>query len=266
MEGAEWCHCMAPLSQVSLSLRGPWGVAQCHYCCMAPSVTGVTVPTWSLGCDTVSLSLHGPWGITQCHRGCTVPLVSHSAAVQPCSIAQRHCCSLGCHMVSLSPRSAQGVTVTAGLPGARQCHCSSCGLSHGVTVSARCMGCHIVLCHCMAHGVSPSVTITAWPGVSHTVTAQDTPQCRPLRIPWAVTQCRCAPPGCLTPRPHRLWGTPGTAQRVPAAQVPATPNPTSPWGDTSRSPSPPPTQPGRTLLPGEQPFPITHQPAPSAGL
>ena len=222
-----------PVSQVSLSLHGPWSVARCHRHCVVPGVwhsvavtacphagvTDVTIPAWSLECGAASLSPHSRRGVTQCHRGCTVPLVSHSAAAQPCSIAQRHCCSLGCHMVSLSPRSAQGVTVTAGPPGATQCDCSSRGLSHRVTVNAWCMGCHIVLCHCMAHGVSPSVTVTAvpqcitqcrchcmahgvspsvtvtaWPGVSRTITAQDAPRCHPLHVPWAVTQCCRAPP------------------------------------------------------------------------
>lgn len=153
-------------------------------------------------------------------------------------------------MVSLSPRSAQGVTVTVGPPGATQCHCSSRGLSHRVTVSARCRGCHTMLCHCvahgvsptvtagpqcitqchchcMAHGVSPTVTVTAQPGVPHTVTVQDTPQCQPLHTASPAPTCHCAllP---VTSCPHRPWGTPATAQLVPAAQIPPTPTPCVP--------------------------------------
>lgn len=195
------------LSQVSLSLHRPRGVAQCQCHCTAP------------------------WGVTQCHHGCIAPLVSHGAAVQPCGVAQLHCCSLECHMVSLSPRSAQGVTVTVGPPGATQCHCGSRGLSYRVTVSAWCWGCHTMLCHCvahgvsptvtvtagpqciiqcvchcMAHGVSPTVTVTAQPGVPHTISVQDTPQCHPLHTPSLASTCHCAPPPCRThgapPRQH----------------------------------------------------------------
>ena len=231
---------------------------------MSPPGTGVisvTVPVWSVGCGTVSPSLHGP-RCHRCHRSCMVPGVWHGVTVtarppgrhtvspwlhSPTRVTQcyraalRYCTASlllpGCHMASLSPHGAQGVTVTAGPPAATQCHCSSRGLSHRVIISAWCMGCHIALCHCMAHGLSPSVTVTAvpqcitqcrchcmahrvspsvavtaWPGVSHTVTVQDTPPCHSPHIPWAVTQCHCAPPGCAAPHPHRPWGTLGTAQ------------------------------------------------------
>lgn len=218
----------------------------------------------------MSLSLHSPWGVTRCHCGRSVPLVSHGAVMQPCGMAQHHCCSPGCHMVSLSPHSAQGVTVTVGPLGATQCHCSSRGLSHRVTISAWSMGCHIVLCHCMAHGVShrvtitavpqcitqccchcvahgvsPSVTITAWPGVSHTV--QDTPRCHSPHILWAVTQCHCTPLAVSHPVPT----SPGT----PWGQHSRSQQPKSPWGTRPRScPLHPPS-----LLPGEQPLPVTQQ-------
>lgn len=238
--GREWCHYMVLVSPVSLH-----GICcrRCHYHCIAPGV-------WQQCPCYCTL----PWGVTQCHHGCTAPLVSHGAAVQPCGVAQLHCCSLECHMVSLSPRSAQGVTVTVGPPGATQCHCSSRGLSHRVIISPWCWGCHTMLCHCvahrvsptvtvtagpqcithchrhcMAHGVSPTVTVTAQPGVPHTVTMRDPPQWHSLHP-------------LVTAHPLRVTGreAPRHSTAGPSSPNRGYSHPTSPWGDTSPSPSPPP--------------------------
>lgn len=82
----------------------------------------VAVTTWSLQHGTVSPSPHGPARVAQC-----------------CSTApRRH--RPWCHMVSLSLHAARGVTVAAWPRGATQCHCSSHGLSHRVTVTAWCTG------------------------------------------------------------------------------------------------------------------------------
>lgn len=90
-----------------------------------------------LGYGVVSLSLCGPHGVTRCHRHCTVPHAPGPA--RPRGTARRHRASL------------------------------LRGVSHGVTITARCSGCH---CHGMATGC-------------HTVS---------LQLPWVVTrshrQCR----------------------------------------------------------------------------
>lgn len=214
---------VAPVSGVSLSLRVP----QCH-----------------------TVLLRGPWGMAWCHCHCVAPTVSHAVTVTARSRTRRvphgpeaphgvtaPPCSVGCHTASLSPRGAQGVTVTAWPRGATQCHCGSHGLSHGVTVSAGRRGCHPAPCHRMAHGchaaspslpsrsVSRSVAVTAWPtgvtqccchcmahGVSQCHrTAQDIPHSHSPARPAGCHHCHCTPLGCAAsrPRPCQPWGQPG---------------------------------------------------------
>ena len=210
-----------PVSQVLPSLHGPWSVAQCHCHCTAPRAShSVTVAAQSHSCHTVLLRspavLHGvtvaPWGVTWCHchravhrvslslRGHRVP---HSVTAAP----------VGCHTESTVNAWCMGCHIVL-------CHCMAHGVSPSVTVTAVPQCITQCRCHCMAHGVSPSVTVTAWPGMSHTITAQDAPRCHPLHIPWAVTQCCCAPPQL-----HRTLSPPAVGHPGDSTAGPSSPSP-----------------------------------------
>lgn len=233
-----WCHCMASVSQVSLSWRGSWDVARCHCHCTAPGVAHtVTMTALSHSCRavlpcTAPLLLPGvSQGVTvsaqrtgcHCHRGAAG---CHAASLQlPWVVIQSHhqCPVHGMSPSAMSLHGPRGVT---------RCHrhCRP-AVYHPVSLSLHGLGCH-----------GPS----------------------PCRIPRSACPMGCHPApacilGCVTPHPHRPRDTLGTAQQLPAAQVPTTQYP--PGGNSSPSPSPLPTHShGRLQLPGEQPFPITHQP------
>lgn len=167
-----------------------------------------------------------------CGTGVTVAvtvwsLQHHSVTVsaRSCSTVPRGATARGCHTVSLSPRAARGVTAAAWPRGATQCHCSSHGLSQGVSVTAWRMGCHTVPCHCMAHGchpasrhrrpaahgtalpsarglrVSPSVAVTAWPVGCHAASLHRA-TATPLHILWAATPVTARSPTRWGMRPH----------------------------------------------------------------
>lgn len=251
-----WCHRMAPVSWVSLSWCGSWGVARCHCHCTAPGVVHtVTMTALSHSCHAVlpcsPAVLHSatvaPWGVTGCHCHHAAHRVSLSP--QGCRLPRSVTAApVGCHTESSSVPSAWDVT---------QCY-----------VTAWPTGCHPVSPSLPSCSISPSVAVTAWPTGCHPVSPSlhglgcRTPSL--CRIPHSACPMGChpAPPcilGCVTPHPHRPRGTLGTAQQLPAAQVPATQRP--PGGNSSPSPSPLPTHShGRLQLPGEQPFPITHKP------
>lgn len=215
-----WCLCMALVSPVSL--HGP----QCHRChchCMVPGVWhSVTVTARTPGHHTVSPRLHSPTRVTRC------------------------CCAalLYCRASLLLPGVSHGVTVTAQCTGCH-CHCGAAGchalslqLPWVVTQSHR---------QCLVHGMSRSAMSLHGPwGVT---------QCHRHCMAWGVTHRHCAgcspvppparpvgchpvslhtPPSCVTAHPHRPWDTLGTAQQVPAAQVPGG---TQPWARPLRPPS-----------------------------
>lgn len=126
----------------------------------------------------MSLSLRGPHGVTRCHRHCTVPHAPGPA--RPRGTARRHC-------ASLLRGVSHGVTVTARCSG---CHC------HGVAT-----GCHTVSLQlpwvvtrshrqCRAQGMSPRAMSPHGPRVSRSVTVTAVPQ----RI--AQRRCHCMAHGC----------------------------------------------------------------------
>lgn len=196
--------------------------------------------------------------------------------------------SLGCHTVS--PWLHSPTRVTRSCCAALRCCTASLllpGVSHGVTVTAQCTGCH---CNCGAagcHAVSlrlPWIVIQSHRqclvlGLSHNAMSLRGPRgvthchchCRPtvhhpvclsLHGPWGVTHChchctawgtthhQCAGHSPVPPPAHPIagihlslcsssvshpWGTPATAQLIPAAQIPATPTPCPPGGTHPRA-------------------------------
>lgn len=155
------------------------------------------VAAWPLGYGVVSLSLRGPHGVTRCHRHCTVPHAPGPA--RPRGTARRHC-------ASLLRGVSHGVTVTARCSG---CHC------HGVAT-----GCHTVSLQlpwvvtrshrqCRAQGMSPRAMSPHGPRVSRSVTVTAVPQ----RI--AQRRCHCMAHGMS--QCHR------TAQDIPHSHSPARP-------------------------------------------
>lgn len=197
-----------------------------------------------------SLSPRGPCSIAQCHHHHTVLHAWHSAAAQPCGVT-----APWCHTVSLSLHAARGVTVAAWPWGATQCHRGSHGLSHGVTVTAWCMGCHTAPCHCMAHGCHPASRHRS--PAAHRTTL---PSARGLRVSpsilslhglWGVTQCHSAVPRPLPctscrPSPLLLHGPQPTGGCIPV--VPNALGNVSPWSRAGPICPPHPCP----LLPGKQ--------------
>lgn len=183
------------LSQVSLSLHGPRGVA----------TVSVLLHT-SLGCHTVSPWLHSPTRVTRsccaALRCCTAPLllpgVSHGVTVTAqCTGCHCHCGAAGCHAVSLQ------------LPWiVTQSHHQSLvlGLSHNAMSLRGPQGVTHCHCHCrptVYHPLSPSLHgprgvthchrhCTAW-GATHRHNARSSPVALP------APTCHCAPSPCHRP-------------------------------------------------------------------
>lgn len=174
-----------------------------------PVSHGVTA--WPLGYGVVSLSLRGPHGVACCHHHCTVPHAPGPA--RPRGAAQRHRASL---LRGVSP----GVTVTARCSG---CHC------HGVAT-----GCHTVSLQlpwvvtrshrqCPAQGMSRRAMSPHGPRVSRSVTVTAVPQC--------ITQRRCH---CMAHGRHpvllSLRGPRGVTVSLHSAGYPPQPLPCTPRG------------------------------------
>lgn len=222
-----------PVSQVSLSLHGPWGVAQCHCHCTDPGAShSVTTAAQSHSCDTVLLRSPAvlqsvtvaPWGVTWCH--CHRAVHGVSLSLRGCGVPRTVTAApMGCHTESPSMPGAWDVT---------QCYVTAWPMGcHPVSPSLHGLGCHTPSLRRML----PSATPCTSRGLSPSVTAHP-------------------PQLCHSPSPPAV-GHPGDSTAGPSSP--------SPWGDATLGPSPPPPL-SWILLPAEQPFPIAHQPVPSTGL